>query len=70
MSKDYHKGIKLQVYVSEALNEKINKGINQINKDRKNLPFPEDDISKSDFIRNALKWYLTDYLDIDITSIS
>lgn len=68
MSKDYHKGIKLQVYISEELNEKINKGIDKINKDRADLPFPMDDISKSEFIRRSIKWYLTDFLNIDITS--
>ena len=60
MPKDYHKGVKLQVYIPEELNDKIDHYIlieNEINDDH-NCPHT----SKSDFVRKALNWYIKEFL--------
>lgn len=56
MKKDYHKGVKLQLYIPEELSQELdryNQGYNNLN--------PHDKISKSDIVRTAIKQFLDRY---------
>lgn len=55
MAKDYHKGIKLQCYISEELNNKIDACIEALNAEAENLDYVVDKETKSSFIRNSLE---------------
>ena len=63
MSKDYHKGVKLQVYIPEELNEKINACIEALNTEADNAPMYLQHVSKSDFVRLTLEGATNKYLN-------
>lgn len=62
MVKDYHKGIKLQIYISEELNNKINACVEAINTDAENSDLILDIETKSSFIRKSLDYICDKYL--------
>lgn len=62
MVKDYHKGVKLQIYISEELNNKINACVEAINTDAENLDLILDIETKSSFIRKSLDYICDKYL--------
>ncbi len=64
MKKDYHKGVKLQLYIPEELSQELDKCIQAHNKIHQG-----NELSKSDLVRFAIKSYLNKHF-IDMTSIS
>lgn len=58
MPKDYHKGFKLQVYISEELNNKINDAIEYVNIDRKKYSRNPDIYNKTKLVREAIDHYI------------
>ena len=64
MKKDYHKGVKLQLYIPEELSQELDKCIQSHNKIHH-----DNELSKSDLVRFAIKSYLNKHF-LDITSIS
>ena len=58
MPKDYHKGVKLQVYIPEALNNKINKCIEKLNNEYINSDYEIEPETRSSFIRKCLEIYV------------
>ncbi len=58
MSKDYHKGVKLQVYIPEELNNKINDAIEYVNIDRKKYSKNPDIYNKTKLVREAINHYI------------
>lgn len=62
MVKDYHKGVKLQIYISEELNNKINACVEAINTDAENSDLILDIETKSSFIRKSLDYICDKYL--------
>ena len=63
MAKDYHKGKKLQLYISDELNDKINACVEAINVKGDNSPMYLDHYTKSDFIRISLEATCDCYLE-------
>ena len=63
MSKDYHKGVKLQVYIPESLNEKINACVEALNTEADNASMYLQHVSKSDFVRLTLEATTNKYLN-------
>ena len=63
MSKDYHKGFKLQVYIPEELNSKIDACVEAINNEVENSDLILDKETKSSFIRKSLDYVCNKYLN-------
>ena len=62
MAKDYHKGYKLQCYIPEELNNKIDACVEALNADAENCDYVLDKITKSDFVRISLDRACDKYL--------
>lgn len=58
MKKDYHKGVKLQCYISEELNEQINNAINYVNKDRAKYSKNPDIYTRTKLVNESIRHYL------------
>ena len=58
MPKDYHKGFKLQVYIPEELNNRINDAIEYVNKDRAIYSKNPDIYNKTTLVREAIDHYI------------
>ena len=58
MPKDYHKGFKLQVYIPEELNNKVNDAIEYVNIDRKKYSKNPDIYNKTKLVREAIDHYI------------
>lgn len=58
MPKDYHKGIKLQVYIPEELDNKINDAIEYVNMDRKKYSRNPDIYNKTKLVKEAIDHYI------------
>ena len=58
MPKDYHKGYKLQVYIPNELNNKINGAIEHVNKDRAIYSKNPDIYTKTKLVKEALEHYI------------
>lgn len=56
--KDYHKGVKLQCYIPEELNTKINDAIEYVNKDRAIYSKNPDIYNKTLLVREAIAHYI------------
>lgn len=63
MAKDYHKGYKLQIYIPEELNNKIDACIEALNVEAENSGFTLDKETKSSFIRKSLDDVCNKYLN-------
>lgn len=57
MKKDYHKGVRLQCYIPEELNDKINDAIEYVNKDRSKYNC-SDLYNKTALIKEAIAHYI------------
>lgn len=57
MKKDYHKGVKLQLYIPEELNEKINNTIERCNLSREIFNCNEK-YTKTDLVKESLERYI------------
>lgn len=62
MGKDYHKGYRLQIYIPEELNNKIDACIEAINAEAENSDLILDKETKSSFIRKSLDNVCNKYL--------
>lgn len=60
--KDYHKGYRLQIYIPEELNSKIDACVDAINADVENSDLILDKETKSSFIRKTLEETCNKYL--------
>lgn len=58
MPKDYHKGLKLQCYIPEELNNKINDAIDYVNKDRAIYSRNPDKYTRTKLINESIRHYL------------
>lgn len=58
MAKDYHKGVKLQCYIPEELNEQINDAIDYVNKDRAKYSRNPDIYTRTKLVNESIKYYL------------
>lgn len=58
MAKDYHKGVKLQCYISEELNNKINYAIEHVNKDRAIYSRNPVKYTRTKLIEESIRHYL------------
>ncbi len=58
MPKDYHKGFKLQVYIPEELNNKINEAIDHVNKDIAIYSKNSDIYTKTKLVKEAIEHYI------------
>ena len=58
IKKDYHKGVKLQCYVSEELNDKINDTIERVNKDRAIYSRHPIKYTRTKLINESIEHYL------------
>lgn len=56
MAKDYHKGVKLQCYISEELNEQINEAIDYVN--RAICSEDPDIYTRTTLVNEAIRHYL------------
>lgn len=63
MKKDYHKGVRLQVYIPEELNEKINNTIERSNLSREIFNCNEK-YTKTDLVKESLEHYIQKLDDI------
>ena len=57
MKKDYHKGVRLQVYIPEELNYDIDCLIKKVNEDR-NLTNCNDKYTKTDLVKESIYHYM------------
>lgn len=60
MGKDYHKGVKLQCYISDELSQKLNNYIQNSNRYLQDHDYGKN-INKADVVRAALIEYLQRY---------
>lgn len=67
MKKDYHKGYRLQLYITEELSQELDKVVQEHNKMIRDKGLMCE-ITKSDLVRSAIKSYLNK--QYGITSIS
>lgn len=58
MAKDYHKGVKLQCYISDELNEQINDAIDYVNKDRAIYSKNPDIYTRTKLVNESIRHYL------------
>lgn len=58
MAKDYHKGVKLQCYISEELNEQINEAIDYVNKNRAIYTRNPVIYNRTKLVNESIKHYL------------
>ncbi len=63
MPKDYHKGFKLQVYIPEELNSKIDACVEALNVEATNSDYFIEKETKSSFIRKSLDYICDKYLN-------
>lgn len=64
MPKDYHKGFKLQVYISDELNERLNKYLHNVNNYLKDMELDDSyfkKMTKTDLVIGALTSYLHEH---------
>lgn len=61
MPKDYHKGVKLQCWIPEELNNRINDCIEKTNHNRK-ITNCDEKYNKSTLVKEAIEYYI-DALD-------
>lgn len=63
MTKDYHKGYRLQIYIPEELNNKIDACIETLNAEADNSDYILEKETKSSFIRKSLDDVCNKYLN-------